>query len=154
MAYSTMLATPLPEMLREAMADFGMGAVEGWWSDLDDSARDQVIQLWRETSFGQSCEAFVSARYVENGEEEDDEALWNRDFYEYLVNHEAFSYQLRRYHICTAHPKARAAVEAGFIPATFLCPLEEEQCPMRLLLRAAGGRSVKLQVGFAPRSED
>jgi len=146
-----MLATPIPEMLRETMDDFGASAVEGWWADLDESARGQVIQLWRETAFDQAqpCEAYVSARLVQDGQEEDDGELWNRDFYEYLVNHEAFSLAMRPFHLCTLHPKARDAVACGFIPGDFACPLEHADCPMRRLLRAVPGASIRLRIAFA-----
>jgi hypothetical protein len=69
------------------------------------------------------------------------------DLYEYLVNHELSFEGGRRYHICSAHPEARAALRAGRIPAGFRCPLANEACPMRAILRRAPGCDVRLSIG-------
>jgi hypothetical protein len=82
----------------------------------------------------------VVARFVEPGEVSETAD----DFYEYLVNHEIYIDDGPKFHICTAHPDARAAVAAGHIPAAFRCPRDEGECPMRSLLDLSPGRDVHL----------
>lgn len=139
-------------MLRETMSDFGMAAVDDWWSGLNDSARDEVIELWRTTSFGQPCVARVEAHFVEDGEPGAAPLLWHDDFYEYLVNHEVYLPDAPPVHICTQQPAAKAAVTSGFISSGFVCPLAHDACPMRQLLRFGHGKSVRLNLTFIPDS--
>jgi len=148
-----MLTTPLPLLLRETMADFGMSAVDGWWADLDEPARGDVIRLWEETSFSQPCVAQVGARFVSATEPDHDPKLWHNDFYEYLVNHEICLLEPAPFHICTQHPAARAAVAFGFIPGDFVCPLAHLDCPMHRLLRLSSGKAVRLRITFTPSSK-
>jgi hypothetical protein len=84
----------------------------------------------------------VVARFVEPGEVSEPA----NDFYEYLVNHEICIDDGPKYHICSAHPDARAAVGAGYIPAGFRCPRGEKECPMRSLLALCPGRDVRLSL--------
>lgn len=72
------------------------------------------------------------------------------DLYEYLVGHEISLSDQRQYHVCTAHEAARAAVRAGVIPATFRCPLERPDCPMRRMMGLAPGRPLHLDLVVRP----
>ena len=146
-----MIATPLPLMLRETMSEFGMNAVDGWWAELDEPARGDVIQLWRDACFNEPAAVRVAATFVDSRETEDQATLWHNDFYEYLVNHEiCFLANQRRSHVCTLHPAARTAVASGCIDAGFECPLSHEDCPMRRLLQITPGKSIRLRIAFAP----
>lgn len=88
--------------------------------------------------------ARVVARFVEA--DEDLHGSDGDDFYEYLVNHELTLDDGRTFHICSAHPEARAVVAAGRIPATFRCPRGEAVCPMRTLLDRGPGHDVQLSL--------
>jgi len=148
--------TPLPDLLRETMSDFGMSAVDGWWADLPEPARGEVIELWQAASASQPCIARVAARFVDAEEEKEDDDrpdLWHNAFYDYLVNHEVYLLDEKGPHVCTQQPAARAAVEAGFIPSHFACPVAHTDCLMRQLLQRAPGKSVRLRLEFAPPPE-
>lgn len=148
-----MLQPTLPLLLRESLVDFGLEAVDRWWTELQEPARHDVIRLWEEASFDGRNEAYVEV-YVEDEASELNPALWHDDFYEYLVAHEAYytdPIRGRIFHVgCTRHPMARAAVQRGRIPADFVCPWQESDtdCPMRALLRRASGRSVRFQIAW------
>lgn len=88
----------------------------------------------------------VVARFVEHEEPEPD-----ADFYEYLVNHEVFLEDSRRFHICVAHRRAREVSRRGWLRADFVCPLASHACPMRALADAAGGRHVSFTVSKPSR---
>lgn len=144
------METAIPQMLREAMSDFGMHAVDAWWSGLDEPARNEVISLWNEASRDGQCTVRVNGRIVTNDAEQDDPELWHNDFYDYLVNHELRFAEPRVFHICTQQPEARAAVSAGFIPGNFSCPVHEQDCPMRTILNFTNDRPVRLRIAFVP----
>jgi hypothetical protein len=80
--------------------------------------------------------------------------FWHDDYYDYLVNHEVYLFQVPGHvvHVCTAHPLAAAAARAGCIPTGFSCPLRRPDCPMERLLSCAPGKSfcVSLSVRFKP----
>jgi len=141
-------------LLREAMSDFGMKAVDGWWSELDERARSDVITLWENAGGESGCTVRVEGRIVEEEEDAragDDAELWHNDFYEYLVNHEFNFAQPRVFHICTQLPEARASVKAGFIPGNFRCPEANHDCPMREILEFTRGKAVRLRIAFTPK---
>ena len=147
-------------LLREAMSEFGVKAVDAWWSGLDEEARGEVIALWLNAGGGSEagCEVRVEGRIAERDAEtgDDDSQLWHDDFYEYLVNHELkfdLEKPLRVFHICTQLAEARAAVKAGFIPGDFRCPEVKHDCPMKGILEFTGGRGVRLRVAFVARVE-
>lgn len=78
---------------------------------------------------------------------EDDDAPSDvpSDFYEHLVNHELVLDGGPRFHICTAHPHARATVASGRIPPDFACPNASVGCPLRAIADRAGGQLVRLR---------
>lgn len=143
-----MILTPLPLLLRETMSELGMGAVDRWWEDLDESGRRDVIELWQETALTGPVEVRVSGVFVDRDESEDSSAFWHNDFYEYLVNNEIYLLDPIQAHVCTRHPLVRAAVQTGLIPDDFECPFSDGNCPMRRLLGVKPGKSIRLGVTF------
>jgi hypothetical protein len=112
---------------------------------------DEVTQWWRELApdvrralrpDGGRPPARVVVRFVEAGQADDDPDA-STDFYEHLVNHEIVLDDGPRYHICSAHPAARAAVASGRILSGFRCPRGKVGCPMRALLDHAPGCDVR-----------
>src|SRR5262249_39496863 len=96
--------------------------------------------------YGVSIE--VVGRFTEAPERDEPEI----DFYEYLVNHELSLGDVRRFHVCTRHEAAAAAVRRGLVPASFSCPRGLAECPMRRLLDLAPGRSLAFDVQAHPSS--
>jgi hypothetical protein len=145
----------VPSELGDLLVEAGLRDVRGWWQELDFDSRYQVFQLWKDcvaANEGQQIVACVEGEFIEEGSEP--EEVWHSDFYEYLVNHEEFFVQERRFHVCTQHPLARSAIEAGGIPASFNCGLSESACPMRRLLAVAQGKAFRLKLGFHAKEDD
>jgi hypothetical protein len=141
------MGTKIPSMLTRGMSANHARQVAGWWKSITPEQRRTL----RRNAGG--APAGVMARFVRGDEaeetEETSETFANIDFYEYLVNHEVFLEDGRSFHICSAHPAARAALAAGHIDAAFRCPRADAACPMRALLdRAPAGdrRSVQLSL--------
>jgi hypothetical protein len=118
---------------------------------LNESARGDVLELWSAASVNDPCRVHVTAEFVDEKDQENDPELWHDDFYEYLINHEVIIESYKGPHICTAEPEARAAAKAGFIPADFTCPIENQDCLMRGILEPAQGKSVRLRISFEKR---
>lgn len=76
------------------------------------------------------------------------------DFYEYLVAHEVFLDDGRTFRICSAHPRARDALESGAIPHDFQCPLADAACPLRALLAVRPGHDCQLRLGARPKGAE
>jgi hypothetical protein len=110
-----------------------------WWSGLAQADRRALSHDPARAPVG------VLARFVEAGAADDD---WEDsiDFYEYLVNHELYLEDGRIFHICSAHPEARALVAREVVPAGFECPRADAACPMRGLRTLAAGRDVRLSL--------
>jgi hypothetical protein len=122
--------------LAERLSDAQATEVVEWWHGLGQVDRRE---LHRDRG---RPPARVVVRFIEPGEDLE----VGEDFYEYLVNHEVFIDDGPTYHICTAHPEARAVVAAGRIPCTFRCPRREEGCPMRALLDRCPGHDVQFEL--------
>jgi len=143
----------LPAQLGELLTEAGLRDVGRWWQELDLTARYEVFQLWTDclaANEGQQIVAYVEGEFVED-EEMDSGGFWHQELYNYLVNHELhFHNENHRhfFHACTQHPLAKAAIEAGRIPSGFTCGLDENACPMKRILMAAPGKSVRLKLGF------
>jgi hypothetical protein len=130
-----------PASLTNRLAPPARAEVTRWWHRLTTAERRTLGRDAGRPPRG------VVGRFVEAGEREDAPGGVT-DFYEYLVNHEIFLEDGRPYHICSAHPEARAAVNAGHVPATFHCPRGIAECPMRRLLDVAPGHDLRLvQIG-------
>jgi len=117
--------------------------IETWWQKRTPAERRSL----RSTRERRSLQ--VVGRFVEPGEEDAGDEL--SDFYEYLVNHELVLDDGRTFHICSAHPEARAVVSSGLVPATFQCPRGAAPCPMRQLLSERASCDLRLSLVEAAR---
>jgi hypothetical protein len=135
----------LPVVLSKIVPASKMREVRTWWCALTPSARRTLRQQGKRAPVG------VLVRHVADPSEQDNRwrtsALEHAEnLYEYLVNHEITIPEPRSFHICTAHPQARAALRAGVLSPTFVCPREEEACPMRTLLDLQPGSSLQFSI--------
>ena len=119
---------------------------ERWWHQLAPAERRSLRRPRERRSLQ------VVGRFVEPDEgDARDESDALTDFYEYLVNHELVLDNGSSFHICSAHPEARAAVSAGRVPAAFRCPRQLAACPMRQLLGEHPGRDLCLSLAEVTR---
>ncbi len=123
-----------PAILRKGLSPKQRTEAERWWASLTEGAR-------RSLGTPRARRSLVG-RFVEPTDTDESPC----DLYEYLVNHELWLEDGRRYHICTAHDGARTVLLRGRIPAGFRCPRGEATCPMRVIAEAAGGRDVRIEV--------
>ncbi len=93
----------------------------------------------------------VLARPVEQ-DSDTFEGFWNHEFYEYLVNHEAYYFEEIMVHVCTAESVAKEAVCQGLIPNDFQCPRLSTACIMHTALKLSAGQPLRLQLTFVPRN--
>ncbi len=100
-----------------------MDDVSRWWAALSSKDRES-LRIKRPR---------LLARFVEV-EPEDEET----DLYEWIVGHEHAFIQPRTFHICTRHVFTELA-------PSFACPFAEASCPMRAILDASAGRSVRFR---------
>lgn len=121
----------LPKTIVETLSPEQLERATEWWHTLTAEDRRALRPVV-------GPRGVLVGRYVEPGEEDNDHV----DFYEYLVAHELFLEDGPTFHICTAHPDARAAVADGRIPSNFRCPFASETCPMRAMLAAEPGRDL------------
>lgn len=126
----------------ETLSDTQAAEVNEWWRGLAPRDRRDLRR------HGGRPPVRVIARFVESCDEKtaEPEAGAGDDFYEYLVNHEIYIDDGPKYHICSAHPEARAAVSSGRISASFRCPRGESRCPMRVLLDQRPEHDVRLSL--------
>jgi len=127
---------PNAKRFAEKLSDAQTAEVTEWWRRLAPLDRRELRR-----GAGRPRTRVV-ARFVEP----DDATEVSDDFYEYLVNHEIYIDDGPTYHICSAHPEARAVLTAGRIPKGFRCPRGEEVCPMRALLDQCPGHDVQLSL--------
>ena len=129
---------------------------------LPEAARAEVAGLWdeRRDSCGfafpdgpdgagrcRRVPVVVAGLFRDPDEPGDDR--WRADYFEYLLKYPdllLIQEPIRRtFHFgCTAHPAARAVLAAGTIPADFACPLDPADGPMRAMLAACPGHSLRL----------
>jgi hypothetical protein len=98
-----------------------MDVVSRWWRELSVRDRDS-LRIKRPR---------LLARFVEVDPEDE-----GTDLYEWIVGHEYAFIQARTFHICTRHLFTELA-------PSFVCPFAESGCPMRAMLDACPGRSVR-----------
>jgi hypothetical protein len=129
-----------------------------WWAGLPDTERLQVTSLCdprqEKYFFGVVSDAKANVPIVIGGKfiPRDDVAGWAEWYAEVfddlICRPDEVLIQtpfVRKFHIgCTRHEAARAALEAGRIPADFKCPLGSEHCPMRRLLNVAPNSSLQM----------
>ena len=145
---------PLPLDLTVPLPAAGRDAASAWWAGLSPASRDEVTSLCDprrdDCFFGPTdvdAPGVVGGRFVPH----DDAwgfAEWGPGWFDHLMEHpEVTLWDVvvrRTFHICTRHPLARTAAATGHLPAGFVCPLESAECPMRRLLDAVPGRSLRL----------
>lgn len=149
----------LPLLLHDALEEGGLADVDGWWNRLDEGSRAGLIELWDDCASRQAFASLDDAvemelRVVATPTDPDSDTFdgfWNHEFYNYLVNHEAYYFEEQKFHICTAQPAARRALEAGVISSNHVCALKPHQCPMKIAVERANGRSLRLSITFVPR---
>ncbi len=108
--------------------------VAGWWQQLDAASRADLLARWSLPRATEEPEVELLGVFVYDAparEDQLDNAMWARDFLEYVTAHEELVFHVagRTFHICREHAAARAVVEAGVIPAGFVCPLGRAACP-------------------------
>lgn len=135
-----------PAMLTKGLSTPQQQEFDQWWKTLGTSDRYSLRQHAGRPPVGVVARFVDAERLADDGEE-------NVDFYEYLVNHELWLEDGRTFRICSAHPEARALLRRGRIPAIFECPRRAAECPMRALLDAANGLSVRLSLARDSRDE-
>lgn len=119
--------------------------VTRWWEALPAARRRAVETLLEQQAA--STPVQVVGRFVDARQRyEDVEAPLCIDFYEYLVNHELTLDDGPTYHVCSAHPEARAVLAIGDVPAGFRCPFARTECPMRVILDREPGRDLRLHL--------
>jgi hypothetical protein len=130
-----------------------MLAIDDWWEHLDEPSRSEALRLWQDCRHSENeLSIRVEARFVEQPDEETAE-FWHSDYYDYLVNHEVYLLDAKKFHICTRHPVAAAAVRAGVIPHDFRCPFQSSDCPMQKLLSRAPGKSIRLSASVQNKKD-
>lgn len=132
-----------------------------WLHHLSADARAEVAALFDERLDDVALarvddgDAFAALPIVLAGtlietDEEGSPGAWHQDFYEYAADQKYVFIGERTFHICTREASARAALRRGLIPATFACSAKNPHCPMRRILAAFPGHSVKLALARAP----
>ena len=143
---------------QQLVADLPTGLrsdVETWWGSLTDEARRTLTCQWEPEAdecrfslyFREDESEWRKLSFEALAEEEEEADDWEqkRDFFEYAVNHELLfkDHQGRTTHVCRAHKAARQLIKEGKIPANFVCPVNDQACPMREIVKMAGGKSVR-----------
>jgi hypothetical protein len=136
-----------------------------WWRTIDAESQAEFLQAFdsradRTDFYGlvedgkiRWHELPIELRGALSDDENDVEhRQFKQQLLEYISKHEDVQFFLvdRKLHICRAHPAARAAIQSGVIPAAFVCPLADADCPMRHIIDHCGGRSVRLSPVVLP----
>jgi len=151
----------MPELLCAALEEGGIKEVERWWrEELDADGRSHILKLWGDCAdlylgpgriVDLPMEMRVRGTRVKE-EVETFEGFWNQEFYDYLVNHEAYYFEEEMVHVCTAELAARRAIESGVLAADFKCGIPVESCPIRRRVEEAGGCGIRLSLWFVPKA--
>ena len=131
--------------------------VAAWWQRLDPASRADLAARWGRPRASAEAEVELRGVFVDDAtarEDQLDNAMWSRDFREYVTAHEELVFHVpeRSFHICRAHRMARAVLEAGVIPAGFACPLGRAACPFVAAQSARPGAAMHLvpvRIGIA-----
>lgn len=147
----------IPDLIK-ILPDSGRDHAEEWWLNLSESERREFGDLWEESlekdAKGLVLVGFDADRgYIFKGSfregddvdvaEFDDDELFDQYFNETGQSTTAPVYRV--FHVCTAHPAAKACLDNGMIPHDFTCPLANEDCPMRMVLNAINRRSIQIK---------
>ena len=146
----------IPSKIIEGLSPCEKLVVQNWWNLLDETTQAELSSLWMTDSNLcvntkhhqielENQSNHIQAKFIQSEEELDDES-WNKDFYEYLVNHEIHIYGFdKSYHICTQHEAAKAVINSGLIPSNYICPLRNKNCPIRNIMNLNPSKSLKLE---------
>lgn len=119
--------------------------VEEWWYNLEHLQQEALYFLYEENHNQDELEIEWRGAFIED--EDWTNELWTiGGLYQYMVNHELYIKDIA-VHVggtCTAHPEAVAVGKKGVLPASFCCPLDRKDCPMRKILDLKKGKSLKL----------
>jgi hypothetical protein len=137
-----------------------------WWSTLNEDAQIEFEQMWDarsdETALYGTCENGNIAWHelpielkgaLVDEENDREHRQFKQQLLEYISNHEDVQFFLveHKFHICRAHAGARAVIRVGELASTFVCPAETSDCPMLAILKASGGKSVRLSPAIPRR---
>lgn len=160
------MTTPIPSELLDDNPAERQQQVRSWWAELSPAAQEEFARMWDERTDDTAYAAAAHdegiewhplpielvGRFVDEQDELDhDEA--KQSLLEFVNNHEEIGFFLvrRGFHICRAHKAAQDVICKGFLSADFKCPLDDENCPMRTIAVAAGGRNVAFDVKLQRR---
>ncbi|ABC27338.1 hypothetical protein HCH_00428 [Hahella chejuensis KCTC 2396] len=149
-------STSAPLFFLEGVVPARHGEVEDWWARLGDSLQSEIIAFWQgdadsplQKTIANVREYLVVSRLHEENEQDAELELDypNREFYEYLVNHEIYLDVFdKRFHICRAHKAIREKLLLGRLPTDFVCPFMRSECVVRQALERFGGGDIRLRL--------
>jgi hypothetical protein len=152
----------IPDLI-QILPENGRDHAVDWWLNLSESERNEFSDLWEESlekdAKGLVLVGFDADRgYIfkgtfREGDDVDVAEFDDDELFDYYFNETGKSTMVpvyRVFHVCMAHPAAKACLDNGLIPHDFACPLGNHQCPMRTILKAADGRGIRVEAIFPP----
>ncbi len=152
--------TTPPLALTESLPGRDRAQLRRWWATRSRAQQAELHRLWdprrediawTEPADDAGWEALpirLQGRTVEDPELGPEGREMKRELLEFILGHEEIGFFLeeRHFHICRRHAQARAALASGLLPAGFRCTLRGEDCPMRVISKAAGERAVRIRL--------
>ena len=135
-----------------------LAIVEAWWRDLGDAEQHEFETLWDTRTDDTALYAIevegktewhelpihLRGHFVDREAHRED-AMWKQMLCEYINSHEVkFFLEMRTFHVCRSHAKAREVLATLRIEADFTCPVDRGDCPFATASKLAGGRAVDL----------
>ncbi|MEM7158874.1 MAG: hypothetical protein AAF799_38905 [Myxococcota bacterium] len=148
----------VPDSVSRQLSDDEQARLMTWWMTLDADERRALVGSWAADApsrpeLDDELMLLLEPRFIDPSNREHQRNLEeNYEAYvqrlEYIRSHPEYKWSLevRNFHICRAHRRARAAVETGRLRADFECPLARDSCPMRRLLDLRPGHDVELAI--------
>jgi len=134
-----------------------IAAIERWWRALDatsqravralcDERGEDVASMFDEVTHEWHTLPIVLRGHFVDPEDARESEAGTTDLLEYIDAHPEIAFWLeeRRYHICRAHPAARALLTQRQVPSTFECPFGHTSCPYKRATANANGRTLVL----------
>lgn len=148
----------LPQLI-QILPDSGRAHAIDWWQNLSEAQRLEFADLWEE-SLEKDAQGLVLVGFdadrgyifkgtFREGDDVDMAEFDDDEQFDYFFNMAVPGYTspvYRVFHVCMAHPAARACLDHGRIPHNFSCPLDDEKCLMKTILTEAKGRDVVLKL--------
>lgn len=154
----------IPAALLDGLSDAQRSKTLAWWDTLTATAQAEFCRLWDARSEDTALYGITRAGEIEwhelpielRGEFVDPQDLVDEhEAYQSLLeyhcsgNNDARVFLTARlFHLCRSHAAARAVIAGGRLPHDFACPLADASCPMRAVLAAAPGKSLRLRVAL------